>query len=609
MMRERRLYISRAKEILRLLFGALCLSSVGHAAERGLVVLAETGQSRDGVPVLRLHSDPAAVSDVLTRGFSGRLLRLYRLEQEYLFRAAGSAPEPAYLLLSGQWGGFPRFGFYLDGTDKTHGGFVDLHRSSPLKGRFGSMDQIFPHELAHIIVHQLAGELRQGGSNQMHAIGVRTDPNQAFSEGFAEHFQVMAIDDPEADPATKALASDADLRKTAEKQGENYVRELQSPWAPVGPMRMGFLVWFSGTEQVWRYFAVKANAFAHANPLPRDTIFGRDLYRAYLVENVAPGSLQAPSKSPSVLLSTEGWVSTFFYRWVTDDAIRRRYRDPEFYARFGVLSTDVSPLENCYLKLFHVLFTKKPSDTAGVVNGYKEVFPDESPFVDALVRDSLLGQRLPSSPSLWLANRDFKTGTSLFDQFRCLPRTHTFDLNAATMADLLGVPGVTRGLAERILAAAPYTGLDDLKRVPELPQSVSDKFAAMSAEMRQLRSETDGGEGINLRAIMMSYVWRALLVLVLTSAAGAFLYWRARQVGWVRSIINGFAASFLVLVLAWMTTGTGARTAFLVPVVLFGVPAALWQLARRRKYSQAARVLLAWMGAAIPAILVAYPWL
>lgn len=582
---------------------------VGRAAERGLVVLTETGQKRDGVPVLKLHSEPSAVADVLTRGFSGRLLRLYRFEQEYLHRAAGSAPEPAYLLLSGERGGFPRFGFYLDAEDKRHAGYVDLHRSSPLKGRFGSMDQVFPHELAHIIVRQLAGESGQGGSNQMHAIGVRTDPYQAFSEGFAEHFQVMAIDDPDADPATSALASDSELKKTAEEQAARYVRELESPWALAGPMRMGFLTWFSGTEQVWRYFAVKANAFAHTTELPENVIARENLYPAYLIQNVVPGDLHAPAKSVPVLLSTEGWVSSLFYRWATSDAILQRYREEEFYARFGTSRAEVSPLENCYLKLFHVLFTRKPGDTAAVVNGYKEVFPDESALIDALVQDTLLGQRLQAAPAVWLANREFQTGSSLFDQFRCLPRTHTFDLNAATVVDLLGVPGMTPSLADRILKGAPYFSIADLKRVPDLPQVVFGKFAAMSLEMQQLREGTESEEGINLGAMVMSYVWRALIILLSASAAGAFLYRRARAGGWLRAAINGFTASILVLVLAWMTTGTGARVAFLGPVLLFGVPAALWQLARHRRYAQAARILLAWMGAAIPAILLAYPWL
>ncbi len=73
------------------------------------------------------------------------------------------------------------------------------------------MDQIFPHELMHIIVRQLAGEPRVSGGNQVHAVGVRTDPVVAFNEGFAEHVQVLAVDDPAAAAETGALALDDQL--------------------------------------------------------------------------------------------------------------------------------------------------------------------------------------------------------------------------------------------------------------------------------------------------------------------------------------------------------------------------------------------------------------
>ena len=73
--------------------------------------------------------------------------------------------------------------------------------------------------------------------------------------------------------------------------------------------------------------------------------------------------------------------------------------------------------------------------------------------------------------------------------------------------------------------------------------------------------------------------------------------------------LNGFSASFLVLGLAWMTTGTEAQLAFLGPMMVFALPAALWQLIRHRRPARAGRVLLAWAAAAIPALAIACPWL
>src|SRR5512143_1568193 len=173
------------------MFPAVVLTTMWAGPASGaparLVVLRDTGIVRDGLPVLERHPDEALVVEVLSRGFSGRLLRLFELEQRYLQQTRGIAAEPAYLLLSNKVGGFPRFGFVLDGDVKRSVGYVDIQAGQRLTGQFGTTDQIFPHELAHIIVTQLAGERAPSGVNQIHAVGVRTDPETAFSEGFAEH--------------------------------------------------------------------------------------------------------------------------------------------------------------------------------------------------------------------------------------------------------------------------------------------------------------------------------------------------------------------------------------------------------------------------------------
>lgn len=595
---------------LILILAAVMTARPLAAAEAGLVILTETGQVRDGLPVFSLHPDPDPILRVLSRGFSGRMLRLYQLEQEYLRRATGSRAEPAYLLLSGTQGGFPRFGFFLGNQDKRGVGYVDLHRSSRLAGRFGAMDQIFPHELAHIMVRQLAGAPQSGGSNQLHATGLRTDPSQAFQEGFAEHLQVMAVDDPDADPSTRALIHDERIRAAADRQARNYRRDLEARWPVPGPSRMSFMLWFSGTEQAWRYFAVKENAFARADPLPERMLAARDLYPAYLLQNALPGSLQGAPKPVSVMLSTEGVVSTLLYRWASSDALRKQYRDEAFYQRFGAQSADISPVENVYLKIFHVLHTRRPADAAALVRGYEVVFPDEYRALGPIVQETLLGHPLQTAPELWLANQDFQTGSSLFDQFRSMPRIHTFDLNAATLVDLLGIPGMTRSLADRVLENAPYAKTDELQRIAEMSPDLMARFFAMTEEMEQIRSGAQDAEsGINLGALLQSYVWRALGILAIAAVGALLLYRCVRACGIFRAAVNGLGASLLVLALAWLTTGTAAPIALAGPTVVFGVPASFWQLLRRRGAGQAVRSLLAWAAAALPATVVAYPWI
>ena len=157
------------------------------------------------------------------RGYSGRLLGLYALAQR--FRHPDRPPQPAYLVLSDTQGGFPRKGFYF-GQAQPDTYWVDLHRRGRISGRAGAMDQIFPHELLHIIVGVLAGEMPNSPATQVHAVGVRTDRVTAFNEGFAEHGQLMAIDDPDALAETTALASDLPLRAGAFARMKDYRRAI-----------------------------------------------------------------------------------------------------------------------------------------------------------------------------------------------------------------------------------------------------------------------------------------------------------------------------------------------------------------------------------------------
>ena len=330
--------------------------------------------------------------------------------QTLRFKRDGTPIEPAYLALTENQGGFPRFGFFLDGAPKRAVAYIDLHRNSALSGRFGAMDQIFPHELMHVIVRQLAGEAPEGGANQMHAIGVRTDRPTAFNEGFAEAAQVLAVDDADAAPETRALAVDARQAQSAESRLTEFRRALTAAWAPAPRGRMTFPLWFSQSEQALRYYAVKANRFAFESPVPDRLLYGPDVYRAYLLENVMPGELSGVRKSPGRMLATEGVVSALFSRWVANKALQTSYREESFYASFGVKPEDVPPLENAYLKLFHALDVAKPHDAAALVRAYVAAFPEEANAIEAVMQHIGFDLHWQPPVEIWLANPHSRPG-------------------------------------------------------------------------------------------------------------------------------------------------------------------------------------------------------
>ncbi|MEW5982793.1 MAG: hypothetical protein AB1806_10540 [Acidobacteriota bacterium] len=571
-----------------------------------LVVLTNTGTiCGSGLPRLTPHPAADRYLDVLARGFSGRLLRLYRHVQELRRRTEAAPIEPAYLLLSTTQGGFPRFGFCLDDEEKPSAGYVELHRGQRLSGAFGAMDQIFPHELLHVITRQLAGTPPDGGSNQVHAIGVRTDRYQAFNEGFAEHAQVMAVVDPDAAPDTAALAQDPEPRQRAWRNLDAYRRALVARWAPAPRHRIGFVLWFSATEQVLRYHAVEDNLFAREPDIPPSLLETSDPWIAYLLEHIMPGEPDAPLKPTPRLLSTEGVVAAAMTRWVTLPDAQQRLESEAFYDAFGTSAGEVTPLDNVYLKLFRVLADARPYELAGLARAYQERYPEEA---DALRRTMTgLGIDVDETVSeIWLASRRFTTGTTLFDQYRGLPRSHTFDLNAASAADLATVSGLTFAQARILRSGIPYASLDDVDEHRVVPPAILAELRLMQEAFASMAARSaEAEESLSLSAVFWPSIWRAVLWMLIAGLAGGTLYRMTRRAPRWRAALNGTGAGTCGLLCAWILEAPW-WFAPAVPLVLLGAPAVLWQVWRRR-WTDAAQVALAWLLAVLPVVVISQP--
>jgi len=589
----------------------LLWTSPAVASSPELVVLTGAGgEQDDGLPSLTHHPDESAILRALSVGFPKRATRMYRWVQNFRSVREGIEPEPAYLHLSRNQGGFPRYGFVLDGERKSDVAYVDLHESLPVTGRFGAIDQIFPHELGHVLIHQLIGELSEGGANQVHATGLRTDTVVAFEEGFAEHFQIMVLEDLGAPPDTAALRHDQRAKAEAAATLREYRRALEATWAPGARARMSFPLWFSRTEQLMRYHGVKSNAFARRPRVPGHLLTGDRLYRAYLIEGVFPGETEDPAKSASVAVATEGVVSAIFYRWVTDPRIQAGRPGSDFFAEFGVTPSEISPLENAYLKLFHALASEKPGDVIEVIESYKRVFPGDAEAVDDVVAGALIGQALPKAPRIWLANQEFTTGTSLFDQYRGVPRAHTFDLNAATKVDLMGVPGMSAEQADEILLGSPYRSLEELKRDAGLDDELFATLQAMAAAMDSLRaSQGSLEEDLSILAVLEPYAWRALLVLAVCWPMATILYRMVRRVPWWRAALNGLVSTVVLLCTAWLMGGWATWRVVSTTLATLGFPAGIWELIRRRDSGRALRVLGAWAASVVPVTLSLQAWI
>jgi hypothetical protein len=256
--------------------------------------------------------------------------------------------------------------------------------------------------------------------------------------------------------------------------------------------------------------------------------------------------------------------------------------------------------------MFAVLSETRPSTSAEMVRGWARLYPDDAADLDRILRAAVNGSTLSASPEIWLANDALMTGTSLFDQYRALPRPHTFDANAALPLDWLGVAGVTSDVATMLIANAPYPNLETLLSLPALSEPVRVRITAMAKAMTGLRSTSREEESLSPWAIAVAYFQHISVVVLAAAAAGAWLARRAGVERWGRAVIVAFIATILVLTLAWVIRSPPWYP-LAAPVVIGGAPWALWRIVRRRG-AGAAVALAVWLAAALPAWILTRSW-
>jgi hypothetical protein len=289
---------------------------------------------------------------------------------------------------------------------------------------------------------------------------------------------------------------------------------------------------------------------------------------------------------------------------VTDAALQTRFRGADFYASFGTSPETVSPLENVYLKVFAVLHAERPSAAAETLAGWARVFPEDAVDLERVSREALLGQPLLDAPEVWLANDAFTTGTSLFDQYRGLPRAHTFDINAATALDWLTIPGVSPEIASQLLAGASYADLDGLLAHASLTPGLQADITSMRDAMTRLQARVaDEEQTLSLWKIAQTYLWRLTVIVLAATIAGA---WLARRAGvrrmWTATLI-ALGATLIVIAFAWIIISP-TWYPFAAPAVVGGIPWGLWRIARRRALTPALQALAIWTLAALPALIL-----
>ena len=278
---------------LALMLAVFCASAL-QAAELGVltpVLVDGHAQQRaapDGkmVPVVtRVTSGPlyARLQNEAKHGVTALMLAL----DEQAQRVAGETTiRPTWLYLSHEDGGFARRGFWLQSGARLRyvpDLFVDLVVDAPSIDD-GSFEEIFAHEIGHVLLRRVLPRLPQGYSRTPHAALAVTDRPTAFDEGFAIHFQGLV----------RQLTHNPRLQQLDHGlQGKPFLD-----------------YWASNIDRNARIEGMRRNLFVQAqdvmpgegNPLGRrdhSTLFD-----------------SARLKSGDQMMASEGVVATVFYRWL-----------------------------------------------------------------------------------------------------------------------------------------------------------------------------------------------------------------------------------------------------------------------------------------------------
>ena len=472
-----------------------------------------TATAPDGktYPVFRRAPQSPLLDQVhaqLTTSFAQQVLKLDRYARNLLISKAMQSDirgddmvhAPMYLLMSTEEGGFARFGFWLE---EAHGKRQLLYRRyvdlvvDERSVRTGGFEEIFSHELGHLILRVLASGLPDGVSRKMHQSMSVTDYPTAFDEGYAEHFQ----------PLVRDATTNPYLRKLA---GGTRPTDLE-------------MLWLSAADGQLRTEGVKHNLFIHRKPVPALGLDPQpDLYRLFVESETSIAFLPTELKNGQEMMASEGVIATLFYRLVNDETLRNSYRDPSFYEAFLPAPVSrpqqiITPYENVNLKLFAAMeqvrhWTADRPPVLSVIEQYAKLFPDEAkrvyqlfvettwgavtsqelasalerasaaghrgdisafrndrpfPLLNSIVAEVAAGKRPLDAnlgPELWIVNPDFKIAPAYWEAQRTEPLT--MNLNTASIPELMTIPGIDLALARKIILARDAHGyfgsLEDL---------------------------------------------------------------------------------------------------------------------------------------------------
>lgn len=213
------------------------------------------------------------------------------------------------------------------------------------------IEEIFAHEFSHLWLSLLGYDFKSSQSNKFHTCTAITDPFMAFSEGLAEHLEIV----------TKDLMSSNDWKNALWDHGYDVN------------------AWLCLRDEQLRYHGVINNRFIYHTAIP--SIQDNEVYNNLHMEHITSSAFTPERiKNANQMMASEGVISSVFYQMYKHEVFKNTYLDDAFYMQFGIEKDKVNPVTNLYLKILFAISKinlQKSSLMVDFIQSYANVFPDE----------------------------------------------------------------------------------------------------------------------------------------------------------------------------------------------------------------------------------------
>jgi len=213
------------------------------------------------------------------------------------------------------------------------------------------IEEIFAHEFSHLWLSLLGYDFGLSQSNKFHTCTAITDPFMAFSEGFAEHFEIV----------TKDLGDNLDWKSIFWDYGYDVN------------------AWLCLRDEQLRYYGVVNNRFIYHTAFPYSQDY--DTYNHLHLDHITSSAFTPEKlKNGNQMMASEGVISSVFYQMYKHELFKNTFLDDIFYLQFGVDKNDLNPLMNLYIKILFAISKislKKSTLMVDFIQSYGNEFSNE----------------------------------------------------------------------------------------------------------------------------------------------------------------------------------------------------------------------------------------